>query len=101
MTNENQIKQAYGALKIASERIGDNNYNHQMALWKKTHKSIKNFKFTVTPEHKEIVNAMGNVLNGSITPEDAMALLWQYDTMKQRGLKNDNDDVGYRQDMTY
>jgi hypothetical protein len=86
MTKENQIKQVYNALKVAGEKIGYHNYLLQLTEYKKTHKSVKNFRCTVTPEHKEIVDAMGKVLNETMTPEDAMALLWQYDTMKQRGV---------------
>ena len=86
MTKENQIKQVYNALRVAGEKIGYHNYLLQLTEYKKTHNSVKNFRFTVTPEHKEIVEAMGKVLNETMTPEAGMALLWQYDTMKQRGL---------------
>lgn len=83
---EDRIKQTYTALTIAGARIGANNYKLQAIKWKKSHKSMKNFKFTVTPEHKEIVDALPKVLDGTMSPEDAMALLWQHDTMKQRGI---------------
>jgi hypothetical protein len=86
MKNENQITQVYNALRVAGEKIGYHNYLLQLTEYKKTHKSVKNFRFTVTPEHKEIVEAMAKVLDETMTPEAGMALLWQYDTMKQRGL---------------
>ncbi len=86
MTDEIQIKQVHDALKIAAERIGANNYKIQCAQYLKVHKSLSLFRFTVTPEHAELVKAMGDLYSDKITPEDAMALLWQYDTMKQRGL---------------
>ncbi len=76
--------QAYYALQTAAKRMGENNYNLQEVAWKKTHKSLKRFRFSVTPEHKEIVDTIGKLMEETISPEDAMTLLWQYDTMKQR-----------------
>ena len=88
MTNndhdQKQIKQTYKALYKAAERMGENNYKKQIIAWKKNHKSIKNFKFTVTAEQRLIVDAMSDLLNNRITCEEAMALLWQYDVMEQR-----------------
>lgn len=80
---EHQLR-AYKALQTAGNRIGNNNYLAQKAEWLKKHKSMKNFRFAVTEEHKEVVNAMPKVLSGEITPEQAMGLLWDYDVMKQR-----------------
>jgi hypothetical protein len=63
----------YDALQTASYRIGSNNYKHR---------GKKRYQATV--EHAEIVEAMSKVLNGEITPEEAMSLLHQHDTLKQR-----------------
>lgn len=81
MSNKEQL---YKALKIAAEKIGQNNYKIQVAAYLKKHKNLKKFRFTVTPEHAEIVKAMGDVLDDKISLEHAMSLLHQYDTLKQR-----------------
>lgn len=72
-----QQMQAYDALSVAAERIGRN-----------TPLTIRRGKphFTPTQAHIDVIKAMGDVLSGAITPEEAMALLWEYDVMKQRGL---------------
>lgn len=73
------ITQVYRALSTAADRIGANNYRLQRASF-----SGRKFRFHVTPEHREIVEAMPKLLSGAMSPDEAMALLWQYDTMKQR-----------------
>jgi hypothetical protein len=35
--------------------------------------------YTVTPEHRAIVDAMPKVLAGTMTPDEAMSLLWGHD----------------------
>lgn len=79
-----QQDKAYQALKIAAEKMARNNYIEQTTKWLKTHKNLSNFRFIVTPEHEELVQAMPKVLSGDITPEEAMPLLWQYETLRQR-----------------
>lgn len=86
MATEEQIVQAYKALQHASLIIGKNNYKIQTTKYLKQHKTLSLFKFTVTPEHAELCKAMNDLYSDKITPEEAMSLLWQYDTMKQRGL---------------
>jgi hypothetical protein len=75
--------QAYNALKIAAERIGRNNsasYQEQMIY--RRGKLVK--AYHITPEHRAVCDAMPKVLSGEITPEQAMATLHEYDTLKQR-----------------
>ena len=79
-----QQDQVYKALQTAAGRMGNNNYLVQKQNWLKKHKTMKNFRFTVTTEQQEVIQAMNDLLNNRITPEQAMSLLWQYDIMKQR-----------------
>lgn len=79
-----QQDKAYQALKIAAEKMARNNYIEQTAKWLMTHKNLKKFRFIVTLEHEELVQAMPKILNGDITPEEAMSLLWQPETFRQR-----------------
>lgn len=40
--------------------------------------------YTITAAHEEVVNAMPALLEGKITPEEAMALLHGYDIKNER-----------------
>jgi hypothetical protein len=79
-----QQKQTHKALQTAAEKMGLNNFKAQLAQHIKTGKSKKSFRFTVTAEQAIVIATMPKVLSGEITPNDAMALLWQYDVMHQR-----------------
>lgn len=92
---DSAAERAYRALQVAAERIGANNYQTQARehLHKRgltnAHpgvqgRALRTLRFTVTAEHREIVDAMPEVAAGRMSPEKAMGLLWQYDTMKQR-----------------
>jgi hypothetical protein len=78
-----QQLQAYEALRVAAERIWYNN-------WVSQGKPMPDHKghswFHVTYEHKHTMELMPMVLSGKVSPEEAMAWLWDYDTMKQRGI---------------
>lgn len=74
-------EQAYNALKIAAEKMGKIAYAKDKAAGK-TKK--RNYRFTPTQEHQDIISAMPKVLSGEITPEEAMAMLHQYDVFNQR-----------------
>jgi hypothetical protein len=75
---------AYRALQIAAERMGFNNWKAGREAHVRAGRKASTYRYTPTEEHRQIVAAMDAVLRGTITPEDAMALLWQHDTMKQR-----------------
>lgn len=75
---------AYDALSKAADKIGFNNYEAQIRAHRKSRRSERTFQFHVTPEHRAITEAMPQVLDGKISPEDAMALLHGYDTFRQR-----------------
>jgi hypothetical protein len=65
---------AYLALQNAAERIGAWQYKIQSANHGRR-RSMKTFRFTVTPEHAELIAAMLAVKNDRMTVEEAMALL--------------------------
>lgn len=72
------IAQAYDALQTAAERMGRNGYA--------AHLKSKRAKqpYTPTQDHADIVKAMPALLAGTLSPNDAMAMLHEYDTAKQR-----------------
>lgn len=63
--------QAYNALRIASNRIGFNNY-------------VPGYYFYVTDGHRDVIDAMNDVLCGHISPDEAMSLLQRGDVLNQR-----------------
>ena len=73
--------QVYAALGIAAGKMGTNNFKQQTADWLKSHKNLKKFTFTVTPEHRRVTNLMCDL---SVDDEICMAYLHDYDVMKQR-----------------
>lgn len=74
-------QQVISALQHAADRIGRNNYQSQLREHIKKGRKPNTFRFTVTYEHKEICQALGKI--DSLTNDEAMGLLHQYDTMKQ------------------
>jgi hypothetical protein len=86
-----QQLQAHNALKKAAERMGANGYAAEVARLGLTSSQAlawitrnKRSLYIPTGEHVTVVEAMPKVLAGEMTPEEAMALLHQYDVMKQR-----------------
>ena len=75
-----QQMKAHRALSAAAERIGANASPGQFTA----DRGRKHF--TPSKAHLDVVTAMTDVLSGKITHEQAMALLWEYDVMKARGL---------------
>lgn len=81
--------QAYRALQAASERMGRATWAARVAKhgYKKASKFVAGRPADtsdVTDEHRAVCKAMGDVLAGTISPESAMALLHEYDVLKQR-----------------
>lgn len=74
--SESQLR-TYRALQTAANRIGSNNY--RAGLYKPSRKG-----YSITAEHAAVVDAMPKVLSGELTPDQGMALLHDYDVMKQR-----------------
>jgi len=81
--SENQIR-AYKALEHVGEQIGQNNYRKQLSEHLKKGRKKSTFRFTVTSVHKEIVEAMPKVLRSEISPEEAILLIYQYETEQER-----------------
>lgn len=79
----NEQLQAYRALSTAAERIGANNFTRSGC---KPHFCRGRWfdAYYPTQAHKDIVSAMSNVLNETITPEEAMNLLRRGDILEQR-----------------
>lgn len=92
LPGDHPISMAHRALEHAAERIGRNNaasYLRSAAFndlpgVQLSNRKAKRGAYTITPEHRELVEALPALLSGKITPEEAMALLHGYDTMKQR-----------------
>lgn len=68
----------YRALSIAAERMGAAEYRRQLGKRKRLP------RFNPTAEHRRICRAMSELCAGTMTADEAMALLWDYDTMQQR-----------------
>lgn len=75
---------AYDALSAAGERIGQGNYQAQLAAHTKARRARSTFKFHVSEAHAAVVAAMPRVLSGAITPEEAMGLLHTHDVLTER-----------------
>ena len=65
-------QRALNGLRVAAEAIGINNYRK---MGKKYH---------VTPTHKHVIDTMGELIEGKITPDMAMAVVHEYDVRKER-----------------
>jgi len=79
-----RVEQAYNALRIASERMGRNNFRAGLYSVRRDHRGRVTQGYSVTPEHAAVVDAMPRVLSGELSPSDAMAMLHEYNTEKQR-----------------
>jgi hypothetical protein len=73
--------QVYRALHIAAEKMSSLEYARQFAEWKKTHKTMKGFRFNPTSEHRQLVSMM---IDQSIDDETCMLFLHHPEVMKQR-----------------
>jgi len=80
----NNIEHAYNALRIAADRMGENNYRAGQRAHVKAGRRPTTYRYTPTPEHAAVVAAMPKLLAGELTPNDTMAMLHQYDTLHQR-----------------
>lgn len=70
------VARAHDALMHAANKI---NANVTAALYKK-HGDLRCMSaYYPSQSHRDIVDAMPKVLDGRMSPEEAMALLWEYD----------------------
>lgn len=79
-----QFVQVYNALRNAAERIAKANYDSQFTAHEKARRSPKTFKFYVTEAHQKVVDALNDLCKDKITPEQAMAVLHEYDVFQER-----------------
>lgn len=76
--------QAHRALMKAAEKMGWNNYQAGLAAHVRKGRKKHTYRYTPTEEHERVIKASSDVLKGRITPEQAMAMLHEYDIFKQR-----------------
>ena len=76
--------QAYRNLSKVADSIGGNNYHRQLAEHLRSGRRRSTFRFTVTDAHRRVVDAMGEVMRGTLTPEQAMAVIHEYEVNEQR-----------------
>jgi hypothetical protein len=79
-----QHDQAYSALQAAGERIGAAEYaaGRYKARRGRTGKVTQGY--TISSEHKQVVDALNDLGRNRISPEQAMAILHEYDVLKAR-----------------
>ncbi len=78
------VKQVYRALSQAAARIGQNNYRRGLYHVKKDRRGRLIEGYSITPAHERVIKAMSALLDGHITPDEAMAILWEPDVMQER-----------------
>ncbi len=78
ISDDSSTARAYRALAHAADRMGKSGHRaHAVSKYRKQ-------PYTPTAEHSAIIKAMPALLAGEISPEEAMAMLHEYDTLKQR-----------------
>jgi hypothetical protein len=76
-------ERAYRALQHTAAQIGMNNFRN--GLYRvKTRKGKVVQGYSITQEHKEVIEAMDKVMKGTISVEEALALTLRYDVFQQR-----------------
>ncbi len=84
MDSQESRSRAYDALNHAASQVGSSNY--RAGLYRTTYYGNGRVRtgYTITPEHRELIEAMPKVLSGEMGVDDAMALVTRYDIMVQR-----------------
>jgi len=87
-TNTTAQLSAYAALSKAADRMGRNGFRSEVKRRKLTiyeaSQPRKTALYQPTQAHRDVIKAMADVMTESITPEQAMAVLHEYDVLKQR-----------------
>jgi hypothetical protein len=73
---------AYNALKKVAETIGMNHF--RSGRYKVTGKGKNRKSYTITDTHKSVVDAMPKVLDGSMSVEEAFALILSPEVEQER-----------------
>ena len=76
--------QALHALKVAAERVGRNAHQAGRYKVKRNRKGQVISGYTLTPEHQELIIAIDALSRDRISPEEAMAIVNQYEIVKAR-----------------
>jgi hypothetical protein len=76
--------QAYRALMFAAERIGRANYQAGLYRVRRDRRGRVTTGYSITETHQRVINTSSQVCGGRITPEEAMAVLHEYDVLKER-----------------
>ena len=79
-----QRDQVLSALSKAAERIGLSAYRAGHYKVKRNRKGKVVQGYTLTEAHKRVVDTIDDLSRNRITPEEAMAVLHEYDVMKER-----------------
>jgi 6-phosphogluconolactonase (cycloisomerase 2 family) len=75
--------QAYMALQKAGERIGAAEFGAgHYKVKRRQGKVIQGY--SISPEHKQVIDALNDLGRFKITPEEAMNVLHEYDVIKAR-----------------
>lgn len=72
-------ERAYWALSVAAERIGANNYADGTYYVRRKH-----LYGSPSRAHQMVLDAMYGLNDGTVTPEEAMAVLWEPDVLAER-----------------
>lgn len=74
---------AYRALSHAADQIGAEQFRRgNYRVKRRRGKVIQGYQ--ITEAHRRVVQAMPDVLKGTITVEEAMAVIYEYDVTEQR-----------------
>lgn len=75
---------AESALARAAERMAAAGFRQQLEAHLKRGRKRSTFRPNPSQALRDVCAARSKVLGGEITPEQAMALLWQHDTFRER-----------------
>lgn len=79
-------EQVYRALAHAAERIGAHNYATGNGVVTVKHGRRKVRRYSPTTAHRRVMEAMLAVMDGTLSTDDAMGVLWEWDVMLERGM---------------
>lgn len=79
-----QETQAFRALMIAAERIGEKNFRRQYERHIDRGRKSSTFRYDPTPAHRLVVETAEKLGLGQITAEEAMAVLHIYEVEQER-----------------
>ncbi len=69
---------------FAAERIGRANYAQGLYRVRRNRRGRVTTGYSITDAHRRVIDTSSQVCGGRITPEEAMAVLWEYDVTRER-----------------